>query len=147
MAGTEDFSVTYPKPVSDLGGSHPFSSYEKMATRFLRVRGDIGTTPTKSYLSSISVPSPFVPSPLGGKKALTEPRNLEGMGEFVLDPMQNFRSEKLDLEGYKYGSRIAAPQKDPGSTANIRRKGLSAYKRLKAGKNPNQPPKQRKKTY
>lgn len=144
MYGTEKFSVTYPKPVSDIGGFPQSTPYEKMASRFLRVRSDLAISPTKSYFSSIAVPSPFVPSPLGGKRALMEPKRLEGMGEFIVDPMQNFKPEKIDLEGYKYRSKLAAPQKDSGGTASMRRKGLSAYKRTKAGKNPNQP---RKKAY
>ena len=141
MADTENFSVSYPKLVSSPDRSPSFDSYEKMANRFLRVRGSLGATTAPSYLTSISVPSPYVPSPYGGKRGLETPRNLEGIGQFVLDPMQNFRSEKLDLEGYKYGSRIAAPTKDPGSTSTIRRKGLTAYRRSRLGKNPSKPPK------
>jgi hypothetical protein len=69
------------------------------------------------------------------------------MGEFVLDPMQNFKPEKLDLEGYKYGGVHMPITPNKSSGASIRRKGISAYKRQQAGKNPSQPPKQRKKAY
>lgn len=147
MYGTENFSVTYPKPVSAIGESPQLSSYAEMASRFARVRSGFGITPTKSYLTDTAVPSPFVPSPMGGKRTLMGPRRLEGMGEFVLDPMQNFKPETLDLDGYKYRSKIAAPQKDSGGTASIRRKGLSAYKRVKAGKNPNPPALPKTKVY
>lgn len=147
MYGTENFSVTYPKPISAIGESPQLSSYAEMASRFARVRSGLGGQTERSYISNTAVPSPFVPSPLGGKRALLEPRKLEGMGEFVLDPMQNFKPEKLDLEGYKYGGvhMPVAPNKTTG--ASIRRKGISAYKRQQAGKNPHQPPKQRKKAY
>ena len=48
--------------------------------------------------------------------------------------MQNFKSEKLDLEGRKYGNSTISNPGQKFDSNKLRRKGVSSYNRYKAGK-------------
>lgn len=104
---------------------------------FRRVRSDIKPVTARAEYRDTSVPNAYVERPSGPAVAAYQtPKAMAGMGVFVLDPLQNLVPEKLDLEGYKYRSKIASPQKDTGGTANIRRKGRSAYKKSQNSDSP-----------
>lgn len=94
---------------------------------------DMVTARAENFGTVTSVSSAFVPSPFGGKASLKMPRYSSGIGEFVLDPMQNFKSEKLDLEGRKYGMVISNPGQKFDSN-KLRRKGVASYNRYKSNK-------------
>ena len=136
MGDAENYSVTGSVPSSAFGSSPELSSYQAVAGMFRRVQkgNELVTARADDFGLVTKISSPYVPSPLGGKAALKMPRYASGMGEFVLDPMQNFRSEKLDLEGRKYGNSTISNPGQKFDSNKLRRKGVSSYNRYKAGK-------------
>ena len=136
MGTTEGFSVTGPVPSGTIGSSPELSTYQAVAGMFRRVQkgNELVTARADNFGIATKISSPFVPSPLGGKVALNMPRYASGIGEFVLDPMQNFKSEKLDLEGRKYGKSTITNPGQKFDSNKLRRKGVSSYNRYKAGK-------------
>lgn len=130
-------SVTSPAPLSVVSDSPQLATYSSVAGMFRRVRGDIKPVTARAEYRDTSVSNPHVDRPSGPAVAAYQvPKMMSGIGEFVLDPMQNLVPEKLDLEGYKYRSHIASPQKDTGGTSNIRRKGRAAYTRSQRNNSP-----------
>ena len=136
MGDAESFSVTGPVPSNTIGSSPELSTYQAVAGMFRRVQkgNELVTARAEDFGVATKISSPFVPSPLGGKVALNMPRYASGIGEFVLDPMQNFKSEKLDLEGRKYGKSTITNPGQKFDSNKLRRKGVSSYNRYKAGK-------------
>ena len=136
MGDAESFSVTGPVPSNTIGSSPELSTYQAVAGMFRRVQkgNELVTARAEDFGVATKISSPFVPSPLGGKVALNMPRYASGIGEFVLDPMQNFKSEKLDLEGRKYGKSMITNPGQKFDSNKLRRKGVSSYNRYKAGK-------------
>ena len=136
MGDAEGFSVTGPVPSNTIGSSPELSTYEAVAGMFRRVQkgNELVTARAENLGLATKISSPFVPSPLGGKVALNMPRYASGIGEFVLDPMQNFKSEKLDLEGRKYGKSTITNPGQKFDSNKLRRKGVSSYNRYQAGK-------------
>jgi hypothetical protein len=136
MGDAESFSVTGPVPSNTIGSSPELSTYQAVAGMFRRVQkgNELVTARAEDFGVATKISSPFIPSPLGGKVALNMPRYASGIGEFVLDPMQNFKSEKLDLEGRKYGKSTITNPGQKFDSNKLRRKGVSSYNRYKAGK-------------
>lgn len=136
MGDAENYSVTGSVPSSAFGSSPELSSYQAVAGMFRRVQkgNELVTARADDFGLVTKISSPYVPSPLGGRAALKMPRYASGMGEFVLDPMQNFRSEKLDLEGRKYGKSAIVNPGQKFDSNKVRRKGITAYNRYKANK-------------
>lgn len=136
MGDTGNFSVVGPAPSSTFGSSPELSNYQAVAGMFRRVQksNELVTARADNFGLVTKISSPFVPSPLGGKVALNMPRYASGIGEFVLDPMQNFKSEKLDLEGRKYGNSTITNPGQKFDSNKLRRKGVSSYNRYKSGK-------------
>lgn len=136
MGDAEGFSVTGPVPSNTIGSSPELSTYAAVAGMFRRVQkgNELVTARADNFGLVTKISSPFVPSPLGGKVALNMPRYASGIGEFVLDPMQNFKSEKLDLEGRKYGKSTITNPGQKFDSNKLRRKGVSSYNRYQTGK-------------
>ena len=136
MGDAEGFSVTGPVPSNTIGSSPELSTYQAVAGMFRRVQksNELVTARAENFGLVTKISSPFVPSPLGGKVALNMPRYASGIGEFIIDPMQNFKSEKLDLEGRKYGKSTITNPGQKFDSNKLRRKGVSSYNRYKAGK-------------
>jgi hypothetical protein len=62
---------------------------------------------------------------------------MEGMGEFVVDPMQNLIPEGLPLEGRSRSDYAASTSvtSDPLSTSRLRSRGVAVYnKEARSGK-------------
>jgi len=136
VSNAEGFSVTGSVPSSTIGSSPELSTYAAVAGMFRRVQkgNELVTARAEDFGVATKISSPFIPSPLGGKRSLNMPRYASGIGEFVLDPMQNFKSEKLDLEGRKYGKSTITNPGQKFDSNKLRRKGVSSYNRYKAGK-------------
>ena len=136
MGDAEGFSVTGPVPSGTMGSSSELSTYAAVAGMFRRVQkgNELVTARAENFGAVAKVSNPFVPSPLGGKRSLNMPRYASGIGEFIIDPMQNFKSEKLDLEGRKYGKSTITNPGQKFDSNKLRRKGVSSYNRYKAGK-------------
>jgi hypothetical protein len=136
MGDAEGFSVTGPVPSGTIGSSPELSTYSAVAGMFRRVQkgNELVTARAENFGAVTKVSNPFVPSPLGGKRSLNMPRYASGIGEFIIDPMQNFKSEKLDLEGRKYGKSTITNPGQKFDSNKLRRKGVTSYNRYKANK-------------
>jgi hypothetical protein len=79
--------------------------------------------------TDIAVPSKFVPKAAGPLNGFdSQKKNLIGMGQFVVDPMQDFGMQKLELAGRSYSSRVN--RVEPRNEGNrFRSRGISAYRR------------------
>ena len=136
MGDTGNFSVVGPVPSNTIGSSPELSTYQAVAGMFRRVQksNELVTARAENFGVATKISSPFVPSPLGGKRSLNMPRYASGIGEFIIDPMQNFKSEKLDLEGRKYGNSTITNPGQKFDSNKLRRKGVTSYNRYKSNK-------------
>lgn len=106
-----------------------YATFSAVSNQFRRMRTVEFTTGHLRPPPDISIPSRYVPKTVGPKLSVDlQQKEMAGMGEFVVDPMQNFGSEKLQLEGRSYRTRQSRPQ--PRSEGNrFRGKGIAAYNR------------------
>lgn len=106
------------------------ASFADVAQSFRRMRTDeFNGGHGRPDMIDISVPSAFVHTPRG---MVSQPKAMEGMGEFVVDPMQNLVPEGLSLEGRsrKDYSVSASITSDPLSTSRLRSRGRAAANRM-----------------
>lgn len=106
-----------------------YATFSAVASQFRRMRTVEFTTGHLRPPPDTTIPNRYVPKPDVPKVSVNlQQKEMVGMGEFVDDPMQNFGSEKLQLEGRSYRTRQSRPQ--PRSEGNrFRGKGIAAYNR------------------
>lgn len=110
-----------PPPPAPL----PLEVVSGVASLFRSSRSSQFATGRAERYRDTDVSNPAIPTPAGPMGGIDITKNMAGMGEFVVDPMQNFRAQPF-TEGRSYGIR----QVRPGARLDAnryRRTGTAAY--------------------
>lgn len=122
-------------PVLTMAKDTAQVSFADVASSFRRMRTDeFNSGHGRQDMIDISVPSAYVSTP---REMVSQPKAMEGMGEFVVDPMQNLIPEGLPLEGRSRSDYAASTSvtSDPLSTSRLRSRGVAVYnKEARSGK-------------